>query len=191
METTYILYVLLGIFGILVLIIFIKLLPLIKAVIKGKEKKLFGYDATIIYDDSTSETEMLSYEDDKIKLIGKPDFVLQLKNKDYIIVDAKSGKLDAAESSIKLQGYMQQIINYFLIVEHSLKIKPKYGELYFLEDNNKFTIYNNPEVIKQGLNNLHIIGEAKKNGIRAKNKSYVTCEFCHYKTKCKRKVNKR
>lgn len=188
MDKVYIIYFFIIILVFLLTVTIIKLSPLIIAIIKGRDKKLFGYDAKIIYDDSTSETEILSYEDDKIKLIGKPDFVLQSKNGDYIIVDAKSGKLDSDESSIKLQGYMQQIINYFLIVEQSLNIIPKYGELYFLEDNNKFTIYNSAEVKQKGLKNLYIIADAKKKGIKAKQKSYVACMFCHYKSKCKRKM---
>ena len=158
-------------------------------IIKGKKKDLFGYKAKIIYDDSKADTEILTYEDDKVKLIGKPDFVLQLRNKDYIIIDAKSGKLEGLSlNSSKLQAYVQQIINYFLIVEQALKIKVKYGELYFLEDNKRFKIDNNEAMRNLGLKTLYMIADAKKKRVNPNTPSYVKCDLCPYKEKCSRRI---
>lgn len=189
-ETILIILVCIGL--IFVILIFLQILKLLKEFWKNKNKNFFGYKAKVIYDDSKPEAKLLVYEDDKIKLVGRPDFVLQLKNKDYIIVDAKSGRLEGLSlNSSKLQSYIQQIINYFFIVEYSLKIKPKYGELYFLEDNQRFTINNTEEFRKIALKNLYMIAEAKKQGIKPEDKSWVKCELCPYKEKCNKRIIKK
>lgn len=168
---------------------FLKVFPLLRILYKNRKKTIFGYEADIVYDDSTANTKILSYEDDKIKLIGKPDFVLKLKNGDFIIIDAKSGKLDDFhEFGIKMQSYKHQIACYFLIVKDSLNIEAKYGELHFLEDKKKYVIENTVETRKLTLDTLYFIAEAKKSGLTVKQKSYIACSFCFYENKCLRKT---
>ncbi|HOK41459.1 MAG TPA: PD-(D/E)XK nuclease family protein [bacterium] len=174
------------------IILFSQLLKLIKEIIKNKNKDLFGYKGKIIYYDSGEEAKLLKYEDDKIILLGKPDYVLEIGKGKYIIVDAKSGKLDKRNpNSVKLQSYAQQIINYFLLVENDLKIKPLYGELYFLEDNQRFRIENTDEIKRLGLRNLHLIAEGKKLGIKPDERSYIKCELCPYNDICPRRIKKK
>ena len=77
-----------------------------------------------------------------------------------------------------------------LIVEQALNITPKYGELYFLEDNQRFKVDNNEAMRNLGLKTLYMIADAKKMRINPKTPSYVKCELCPYKEKCSRRIVK-